>query len=222
MDEKLKQNLKKQFDSLPVELQKAITSADISSKLQEIVKNNKLMIDQAGNVEMETRLVLLGLQPLENYVENLEKRVGLSSAQASTIAHDVNEKIFKNIREILRNINDAILGKEVGVDNTNNPSKEEILDGIENPEKIENNKIVDSEMSNLPEIAPVPGLPAISSLMSKSMEPYHQNISPVNNIVESKLNETIVMPKQNIVIEEKTKLPEKPRLSTDPYRESII
>jgi len=46
MDDKLKQNLKKQFDSLPVELQKAITSADISSKLQEIVKNNKLLLDE--------------------------------------------------------------------------------------------------------------------------------------------------------------------------------
>ena len=76
--------------------------------------------------------------------------------------------------------------------------------------------------NNLPEIAPKTPLPAISSLLVKKAEPFHVNISPVNNIVESKLTSTIVTPKETIVVPDKTKLPEKSKPAVDPYKEPII
>ena len=103
----------------------------------------------------------------------------------------------------------------------NHPSKEEILSGIENPEPTKNNL--------LPEIYPEPTLPSPSasaparSILTKQ-EPYHENISPVKNIVQTKMTEPVVVPKETIVVQEQSKLPEKnkPSDSTDPYREPVI
>ena len=280
MDE-ITQNLKKQFDALPSNVQRAISDANLSIKLQEIVKNNKLMIDQAGKLETETILVLFGLEPLENYVNNLVKKVGLSGTQASVIAHDVNESIFKNIRETLKIINDGLI-KEEGKDineKIENPNKEDVLAGIENPEKIKNNETsismsslqsnnvntqiidrgVEVRANNLPEVTPEVPLPTVSQLTPKQTEPlhlnipkvieskpnnitmtakidsqtapsltqnkpepFHVNIPPVESIVETKLNNTIVTPKETVIVPDKTKLPEKSKSGGDPYRESII
>jgi len=242
MDNELQQQLKNQFQSLPPEVQQAILTIDLSGKLQEVVKNNKLMIDQAGALETETTLVLFGLEPLENYVKNLQENIGLSSIQASVIAHDVNELIFKGIREILKNINSQILEKE------NIPTRETLISEIEQPEKIKINiqepsismsslpsnagrkPEVHPEMAkegieivsnNLPEIAPKVPLPMVS-IQTKPIETLHTNVSPVKNIVEAKLQSVIVTPKETIIIGDKTKLPEKPKTSSDPYRESVI
>ncbi|MFH0755315.1 MAG: hypothetical protein V1910_01450 [bacterium] len=184
MDDILKQDLKKQYDVLPKQIQEAISDIDLPAKLQEIVRKNKLMIDQAGKLETETVLVLFGLEPLENYIKNLVKNVGLTNIQASLVAHDINEAIFKNIRESLKKINEQVFEETQG----------------------QQNKITSS---------------TLSSLIPKTItESFHQNISPTQNIVEDKLNKTIIIPKENIVIEEKDKLPEKSEI-IDPYREAI-
>ena len=52
----------------------AISAADLPRKFEAITKDNKLMIDQGGKVQMETLIVLLGLEPLENYTDNLHKK----------------------------------------------------------------------------------------------------------------------------------------------------
>jgi hypothetical protein len=262
MDNTLKQDLKKQFDALPPEVQAAISDADLPKKLQDIVKNNKLMIDQAGGLQNETILVLFGLEPLENYVKNLQTNVGLSSIQASVIAHDVNESIFKTIRESLKKVNEQTseIEKTIGEKPPEIPTKENIIAGIENPENIKNTEEsisisslqsntatkpeiypemakegIEIRVGNLPEIAPEAKLPIISSIPSiprpaiaptssvpKQAEPLHLNIPPVSNIVEAKLTSTVAVPKENIVVEEKTKLPEKPKTSGDLYREAAM
>lgn len=263
MDNTLTQDLKKQFDSLPPELQRAISGIDLSEKLQEIVKKHRLMIDQAGKLEIETVLVLFGLERLEKYIKNLTDNVGLSNIQAAEVAHDVNEVIFKGVREILKKINDGIAEQEKAEDKVikdnriskdGNPTKEDVLAGIENPTNInsgEESVSISSQKSNNPtqevyqnigdgvEIRPN-SLPEITPdaikneiVMMKKMKPVvplHQNVAPVNDIVKSKMTETVIVPKKNITVEEKTKLPEKtqqktddkPKTSGDPYREPII
>ena len=256
-------DFKDYIETLPAELKQAIYSIDYPQKLQEIVKNNKLMIDQAGKLEAETTLVMAGIVPLDKYISNLIGNVGLSNIQASVVAHYVNETIFKNIRESLKKINDQIAEEDKIISETEKttkngvpsrgelPTKEDIMTGIENPENIKNveesvslsslqsnslpaqagakpethemiEKGIEIRINNLPEIAPKAILPTVSSLIPKKPEPFHINIPPVENIVEAKLNNTVIVPKQTIVVEEKTKLPEKSRLSTDPYRESTI
>ncbi len=231
------------IDKLPPELKAAIYSIDYPKKLQEIVKNNKLMLDQAGKLEDETTLVMAGIEPMDKYLKNLMDHVGLTSIQASVVAHDVNESIFKGIREALRKINDQIIEEDKALtEKPETPTKEEIIAGIEKPEEIKNTEPsvsmssfsvttspeihpemakegIEIRVNHLPEVAPEIKLPMVSSLQQKQSEPMHVNIPPVKNIVETKLKETVIVPKVEVTVEEKTKLPEKQKLSADPYRE---
>ena len=235
-----------QLKNLPQELRDAILAVDYPTKLQTITKNNKLMIDQAGKLETQTSLVLLGLEPLTDYVSNLRENLDLSKDEALAVAHDADELIFKNVRETLKAMSEAAIAAENEIVKTaGTPSKAETLAGIENPAGIaakeqsvsfsaldsnsgkerrpdENMDGIEIRKSMLPEIRPNAMLPI------KPIVPYHENISPVENIVQAKMTETVAVPKEVIAVEEKTKLPEKiapetiqPRGEGDPYREPI-
>ena len=206
MDNLITDDLKQQYKALPVELQNAISAADLPRKFEAITKDNKLMIDQGGKVQMET-LIVLGLEPLEKYIDNLQKNVGLSKEIAQAVANDVNELIFKNVRETLEKINEEAATAET-----------EEITKTENPAETK----TENEDDLLPEIYPETTLPA-QSILTKQ-EPYHENISPVENIIKAKMTESVVVPKEKIVIEEKSKLPEKsnPSDSSDPYREPVM
>lgn len=227
--------LKEYINELPSELKQAIFSVDYQKQLQEIVRRNKLMIDQAGKLEVETTLVMTGMEPIKDYTDNLVKNVGLNRNLATIVAHDVDELIFKNIRESLRKINE----EEMEAENTtsNEPSREQILSEIENPSLIKENSVSLSSLgSNSNIIKPAPEklgqnieirketlpevLPESSIVRKAEMSVLPKNTSPVPNIIETKSTQTVITPKQQVIIEQKTKLPEKPKVS-DPYREPI-
>jgi hypothetical protein len=242
--------LKQQFNSLPVALQQAIYNVDVPTKIQKIIEDNKLMIDQGGKLLMETLLILLGIAPMGDFTGNLVKNVGLPSIQASIITHDINESIFKAVREELKKINEMVGTLEPEAKSPENvsnsvtqitPTKESVLAGIEQPETIKKtessvsmsslksnsatpethesiDKGIEIKINNLPEVPPKAMMPMMSSTI-KSTEPFHLNIPPVANIVEAKMTSTVAAPKETIIVEEKTKLPEKPKTSGDPYRE---
>lgn len=241
MDDETLNQLKEQFETLPEEVQQAIVDTNLPDKLQQVVKKNQLMIDQAGILETETDLVLYGIEPLENYTANLARQLQLPKDKALAIAHDVDDLIFKNIRDSLKKINEEVIAAENEAAKTpGTPSKEETLAGIENPGQIKMNEQSVS-MSNLTSNNPKPLMPVTkvngveirpsilpeinpeAVLPIKESVPYHENVSPVPNIVEAKMTETVAVPKETIIVEEKTKLPEKemPKPSVDAYREPI-
>lgn len=245
------QDFQKYIEGLPPELKQAIYSIDYPKQLQEITAKHKMMIDQAGKFEVETTLVMAGVEPLNQYINNLVKHVGLSESEAIAVAKDTDELIFKNIRESLRKINDQIAEEEkIAEENQKEeseyqekiPEKDELLSDIENPENIKGDSVsisslksnsdnpenietiekgIEVRLNNLPKITSDAILPTRSSITEKQIEPFHQNISPVANIVDEKLNKPVVTQKQTLTVEEKTKLPEKPIQKSDPYREPI-
>jgi len=211
MEDELQNTLKQHYDSLPVEIQRAIIDANLPFKLQEIVKNNKLMIDQAGKLEIETYLVLFGIQQLDKYIDNIVKNVGLPKEKATVVAKSVDELVFKNIREYLKAINEVISQKD------NSEETEKI-----NPDDTKLNMWGIKRLNNLPEIAPTINFPSVLNSAQKPDDKLHKNIAPINNIIESKLNDMVTVKKEDITIEEKTKLPEKSNKSADPYKEPVI
>jgi hypothetical protein len=224
------------IETLPPELKQAINSVDYAQKLQEIVKNNKLMIDQAGKLEAETTLVIAGIEPLDKYLKNLVTNVGLSKIQASVVAHDVNELIFKNIRESLKKINDYLLEEDKALEEKQNELKNQTTEKetpkIEDVQKEMSDMGIELRENTLPEIAPKIDVPMTQNNTQKIVEPIHENIPPVKNIVETKMTENITIPKKDVIVEEKSKLPNKFQPNTnqpssekkggDPYREPII
>jgi len=245
MNDDLDLNLNQQFETLPKELQAAISAVDLPEKLQQIIKNNKVMIDKAEGVQMETLMVLLGLEPVDDYMGNLVKNVGLEKTVALNVAHDADELIFKQVRNNLKEISQKIIMEDVNMpDKAGSNEKENVLAGIENPSSIKTvegsvsvssmpsnkqgqapyipfNKGIEIRKEITPEIEPE-NLPAIK--MGVDKKPFDENISPIANIVDTKMTSETTIPKKEIVIEEKSKLPEVGKTgakSIDPYRESV-
>jgi len=225
MDEETKNNLQKQFLSLPQALQDAVNSTDVAGILGEIAKKNQLMIDQAGGLEIETKLILLGLSKEKDLVNNLIGNVGLKKDVAIAVAYDVDNYIFKAVRESLKGAT-LSSGQFVRTEEEKpqmtaevHPSREEILKGIEDQEEVPEQK-VEIRKNLSPEVEQNNKYSLQEVVESKESKPITQNIPPVSNIVESKLKGVVISPKESIVIEEKAKLPEKP-IHSDPYREPL-
>lgn len=103
MDE-TKEILINQFNKLPKDVQDAILSVNLRSKMQFITKKNNLHIDQAEALENETVFVMLGLEHPANLVANIAKNLEVSEEKAAAIAGNINDEIFLKIRESLKKI----------------------------------------------------------------------------------------------------------------------
>ncbi len=202
MDEETQKILEKQFASLPENIQTAIVSAEYKTKLKEITDRQRLLIDQAGKLEMETTFVMIGLEPLADYVENLQRELGIDIIRAKELAADVSENIFKPIRSSLYSIN-------------------EIMESENNEEKTIEEKSLDREQI-LKEVAD-PSL--VGQGVSIPIPSTEKSSATSNNIVNNKLSEAVVTTPQVIEVAPEVKLPpvEKTRPSSgfDPYREQI-
>ena len=251
MDKETNDIIAKQMAILPKDVKDAIASVNYQNALRDITKRNGLLIDQAGKLETETTLVLLGLELLKDFVDNLTTNLGISRDKAILIAHDADVLIFKNIRDSLRKINDEDFGKENFIQQTQAkkdsslPSREDILSEIENPttksSKSESSlnsfkpnssnpgfsteKItsdIELDRGTTLEIMPDSIVPAkIAGMEAKTLPPLHTSVSPINNIVEEKLSKPVDLPKEKVVVEENSKLPPKLGEKIDPYREAV-
>ena len=101
MTEDIRKPLVDRFKQLPVPLQEAITSADLPHLIHDITLKNSLHIDQAGALETEITMVLLGAENYNTFNKNLERELIVSPLIANKIASEVNETIFKTVRQYL-------------------------------------------------------------------------------------------------------------------------
>lgn len=98
------EQLNNKFESLPKELQEAITSEETLNKIESIGKKYSLMLDKVSELADETGLIMLGLTKSNEFVKNLCDRMEIDSAKATEIAKDINTEILDSIRVSLRKI----------------------------------------------------------------------------------------------------------------------
>lgn len=241
MDPDTQKIIQDQIKQLPNDVRAAIISVDYQAKLQEITKRQRLLIDQGGKLEMETTLVMIGLEPLTDFTGNIQRELNVDIARAKEIALDVSENIFKPIRNSLYKMNQ---GEESAVEvsdsaaseteppatkftNTSeiNLNRDQILREIENPETIEGG----DRGITFPEMPP-------TSTTTLEVRPSQEvktvpgeelkDISNETDIVKAKLTGPTVVSQKIVEAKPETKLPEvtkkRPSSGTDPYRESII
>lgn len=103
--DKTQEIIKEQLRKLPQNIRDAISSIDLGDKIRKIADKNMLHIDQAGDLETETVLVMLGLEPTADYKENIRRELNISRDRAQTITADIDKEIFMTIRESLKRIN---------------------------------------------------------------------------------------------------------------------
>lgn len=146
------EKIEERYDSLPEDLKAAISSVEIGQLVANIADKNGLMLDQAAELMNEVAMVMLGVTPSDSFTSTIAKKIGMENRVADTIAGEVNEKIFDKIRQSLQKIQKEHIEQEQAELNVNNgstatttpsttsinrvyPSREEILQGIEDPQK---------------------------------------------------------------------------------------
>lgn len=91
----------KRYAELPQEIKDAIFAEATAEKMNEIGKKHGLLIDKIGNLAREAGYVMLGLEHPNDFVSNLVGALGIPELKAREIAADINEAIFKPIRNHL-------------------------------------------------------------------------------------------------------------------------
>lgn len=86
---------------LPKETLDAIDAVDWRAVILGMREGKGYSFEQLGALEIETELVLCGLLNPEDYTRELESRMGVTRAQASELVREMNERVFKKIREEL-------------------------------------------------------------------------------------------------------------------------
>lgn len=101
MTEKLKQTIKNELAKLPKENQEAINSCDWVKMSEEIGEKYLLSESEINDFQVETLLVLVGLEEPDLYTIHIENNVGTTKDEAKKIAEEVLQKIFTPINDIL-------------------------------------------------------------------------------------------------------------------------
>ena len=198
------------YKTLPDDLKRAFFSANKDKIVESIGRKHSLAIDKIGDLANETGMVMLGVTHPNEFIANLADRLEVDKEKARIIAQEINEQIFKPVRESLRKIHNmreegeeqdkvSPLGNSQGETLKDETSRENILKEIEKDHAKEN---------NVPEI------------MRGSANPF-----------EEKMKEGVLLApvEEKHYIEEKPELaalpePEKPKdkyQGFDPYKEPI-
>ena len=231
MDNETEKIIEEQMKVLPEDVKQAIISVDYKTKLQDITKRQRLLIDQAGKLEMETTLVMIGLEPLADYMDNLQREMDLPPVRAKEIAMDVNENIFKPIRVSLQKMNGVTnQDSEVKSNEEENLDRDQVLKEIENPSLINKggqsmnfsapiSQAKDLVQTTAMEVRPTQDIEIIPGQRVKDVA------KDVNtDIVTAKMTDTTTVSQQIVENKPETKLPEiknRPSGGIDPYREEI-
>ncbi len=161
--EKVMQRIKEAYEILPEDIQKAIMDSSYQETLTDIAKNNKLTYEQLGSLEMQTTMVMLGLTHPNSFRHDLGEDLEIKDQELlKKIVEEVNERIFKNIRESLQAIH------EVNESDTDDDNETFWKVGHEN-EKVPGDGEDEEEITS-PQPSPYKGegaQPAVSPLINK-------------------------------------------------------
>ena len=130
------------YDNLPEDLKEAVFSVDMSEVVEKIGRGHQLAIDKIGDLANETGMVMLGVTHPDEFIGNLAERLEVDKEKARGIAQEINEQIFKKVRDSLRKIHNMREGEEVehhqGPSLMVGQSREDILKEIEKDYSQEN------------------------------------------------------------------------------------
>ncbi len=84
---------------LPLETINAINAVDWRMAILGLRAKKGYSFEQLGDLELETELLLAGLVSPENYPKELQKRMGISPGAANELVNEMNDSVFKKIRE---------------------------------------------------------------------------------------------------------------------------
>ena len=82
--------------------------------VEKIGRENQLNIEQIGDLANETGMVMLGVTHPNEFIGNLADRLEVDKEKARVIAQEINEQIFKKVRDSIRKIHNMREEEERG------------------------------------------------------------------------------------------------------------
>ncbi len=113
---------------LPIETLNAIAAVDWKAAIISLREKKGYNFEQLGDLELETELVLCGLTTPEEYKKELQNRMRLSQAEVDELVNEMNNLVFKKIKEeLIKN------SERKKIFEQNNPRENKVLEkaGIE-------------------------------------------------------------------------------------------
>jgi len=226
---------------LPQETLQAINAVDWRNALLEIKTKKGFSIEKLEDLELETELMLCGLSNPSNYEKEIRERLNLSPMEAKDIVSEMNDKVFKKIRDAFAKImeeknskiektenevkvsetkEDMSVLKQAGIEVIDNQEIQK--DFINKEEKGENlygldranmlNEVEHPEL--IKKVTPTIAMQKLSSSFSIPTTKTEYSIENITKQEDKKTTPTIVPVQKNTPIEKTT-----PKI--DPYRMPI-
>ncbi len=108
MDEdRIKNSIRERFNNLQPEIQAAIMNPEYEKNLTEIAQKYNLSAEEFSELELNTTLVLIGQTHPDKYMDELSDDLKIPKEKIDAIVGEVNEKILKDIVDIIRKNFDA-------------------------------------------------------------------------------------------------------------------
>src|SRR3989344_3731045 len=100
------------YKNLPNDLKTVFFSANKDETIESIGRKYNLAIDKIGDLANEAGMVMLGVTHPNDFIGNLADRLEIDKEKARAIAQEINEQIFKKVRDSLRKIHNMREGGE--------------------------------------------------------------------------------------------------------------
>ena len=102
MEEDTQKKIEARLAELPQDIQEAVLSAELGSRIQTIGAMHQLHVDQVGTLEEEVMLTMLGFSNPATFAEQLMEELHTTPELAAQIAQDVTQSVFLPIRESMQ------------------------------------------------------------------------------------------------------------------------
>jgi len=206
------ETLEEKYQNIPNDVREAISSTEVSEKLKSIVDKYKLQFDEGEELTKEIGYVMLGLKSPDYFVRNIQKATNLNQEQAKEIVKDVNEMIFKDIKESLRGIHDKRnFIEEEKIEDLNEEIQEKMRDELMQEIETPKTKKILLENENSEDILPNPEQTQINTITTDIIE------KP-----EQELQKTVIISKDKKEVSEQTSIQTDKQESTTTNKEELI
>ena len=98
------EQIDRMFEKIPDDIQRALDSKETIDCLVEIQKKYNLPEEKVKELSAEIGMLLLGASSPQHFIPNVEKTMGIPREMAKAITVEVNEKIFRPVKESLKEL----------------------------------------------------------------------------------------------------------------------
>jgi len=164
---------------LPQEIRDVVISLDTSRRLYTLGDKHKLQIDQIGIMHDITMDTMMGIIASKNIIDEVAENCNISRADAGLVVHDIDEEVFKPIKELMVKLySGGAPFKPVTLKTADEKDEDHAdLSAHDILREIEDPIIVESLNFKVESAKPKPENTFITTTVAKEIEVYHTEIS---------------------------------------------